>query len=241
MGLITPTLPTAGQDRGSEEVDSINALTALLNLVNGGLDDANITANSLTAASLAPDSVGSSEIAAGAVAEAELATAVKPVTILTPYKTVSEANGFVNGGTVSGTYLIGSGAVLDSANGAQNARLLSFLTADFAVSGLTAKFRMRGIAYSNPTSAAASFTLGLYPVAGIGGSPGQMSITLGAVVAGSTVSFGLPATSTATPAVGSDFALPTQGVYAFGVVVGSTTNANSLVGLYSRLEVHHPS
>jgi hypothetical protein len=44
MGLISPTLPTIGDDRGSEEADVLNALQALLNLVNGSLDAANLAA-----------------------------------------------------------------------------------------------------------------------------------------------------------------------------------------------------
>lgn len=49
MGLIAPTIPSAGSPRGSEEVDVINALTALVNLVNGSLDSANLAANAVTA------------------------------------------------------------------------------------------------------------------------------------------------------------------------------------------------
>ena len=52
MGLISPTLPTTGQARGSEEVDVLNTLTALVNLVNGNLDDANMAAAGLTSDSL---------------------------------------------------------------------------------------------------------------------------------------------------------------------------------------------
>jgi hypothetical protein len=54
MGLISPTLPTSGQDRGTEEVDVLNALTALVNLVNGSLDVNNLSGSAgITAAQLA--------------------------------------------------------------------------------------------------------------------------------------------------------------------------------------------
>lgn len=54
MGLITPTLPTSGQDRGTEEIDVLNTLTALVNLANGNLDTANLSgAAGITAAQLA--------------------------------------------------------------------------------------------------------------------------------------------------------------------------------------------
>ena len=45
MGLINPVLPTVGQPRGAEEVDVLNAVTAILNLVNGNIDQANIAAD----------------------------------------------------------------------------------------------------------------------------------------------------------------------------------------------------
>lgn len=60
MGLISPTMPQPGQPRGGEETDLANAVQALLNLVNGNLDAANLAANA----------VGSSELADGAVATA---------------------------------------------------------------------------------------------------------------------------------------------------------------------------
>jgi len=59
MGLIAPTLPTTGQNRGSEEIDVLNTLIALVNVVNGGLDDAN-----MIAAGLSADSLSSAVVAA---------------------------------------------------------------------------------------------------------------------------------------------------------------------------------
>lgn len=54
MGLISPTLPTSGQDRGSEEIDVLNSLTALVNVINGNLDTNNINGSAgITAAQLA--------------------------------------------------------------------------------------------------------------------------------------------------------------------------------------------
>ena len=53
MGLISPTRETASQPRGGEELDVSNVLTALLNLVNGNLDSANLAAGGVAAADLA--------------------------------------------------------------------------------------------------------------------------------------------------------------------------------------------
>lgn len=44
MGLISPTLPTPGDPRGTEEADVGAALQTILNAINGGLDAANLTA-----------------------------------------------------------------------------------------------------------------------------------------------------------------------------------------------------
>lgn len=44
MGLISPTLPTLGQPNSTEDVDILDALTQLVNLVNGQLDGANLVA-----------------------------------------------------------------------------------------------------------------------------------------------------------------------------------------------------
>lgn len=53
MGLISPILPTIGQPVSTEDPDILNTLTALVNLVNGSIDAANVTDGSLTATELA--------------------------------------------------------------------------------------------------------------------------------------------------------------------------------------------
>lgn len=53
MGLIAPTLPTIGQQRGDGEVSVRSTLVALLNEFNGNIESANIKDGSITAADLA--------------------------------------------------------------------------------------------------------------------------------------------------------------------------------------------
>lgn len=53
MGLISPTRESASQPRGGEELDVTNVLTAILNVLNGNVDAANITDGSITNAELA--------------------------------------------------------------------------------------------------------------------------------------------------------------------------------------------
>jgi hypothetical protein len=68
MGLLTPILPTPGDPNASEDLDVLSALTALYGLVNGNVDDANITDGSLSAA-----------IAAAAIDDTKLASALAAI------------------------------------------------------------------------------------------------------------------------------------------------------------------
>jgi hypothetical protein len=45
MPVIAPTLPTIGQFNTTEDPDIVAAFTAILGLVNGGLDDSNVIAD----------------------------------------------------------------------------------------------------------------------------------------------------------------------------------------------------
>jgi hypothetical protein len=49
--IISPTSIDVGGARGTEEVDVRSNILALLSLINGGLDDANVTAGAAIAGS----------------------------------------------------------------------------------------------------------------------------------------------------------------------------------------------
>jgi microcystin-dependent protein len=90
MGIIDPELPTIGEDNADADADVLNALTAILNLLNGGIDSANI--------------------APGAgITKAQLATAVQgllvPVGAVLPYSGAAAPSGYLlaNGAAVSRT------------------------------------------------------------------------------------------------------------------------------------------
>jgi hypothetical protein len=51
--------------------------------------------------------------------------------------------------------------------------------ADYAISGRTAKFRLRVIVEANATAAGINFTFGLYPVSSVAGTADQITYTLG--------------------------------------------------------------
>lgn len=64
MGLISPTLPTPGDPRGTEEADVGAALQTILNAINGGLDAANLTAAFQNQLNVSANARGKSIIAA---------------------------------------------------------------------------------------------------------------------------------------------------------------------------------
>lgn len=56
MGLISPTLPSQGAPRGSEEVDVLNALQTIVAAINGDLDVSNLDSTVLQALGLSDGS-----------------------------------------------------------------------------------------------------------------------------------------------------------------------------------------
>lgn len=219
--------------------DISGPLVDIPTFLNGNITDTNITPNSLTAASLAADSVGSSEIAAGAVGVSELATAVKPATLKGEYRTITEAQGIYIGTLVAGNYSMAPNAMNPSGGGGNGSFVFPVVPTDYAISGLTAQFRVRGVVASNSTSPACNFTFGMYPISAVSGSAGQFLTTLGTVVPGSTAAAGNPGAAAGAFAVGADFTPPASGLYCLGVLTSGTiaTNSNGIV--YIRLEVHH--
>jgi len=120
------------------------------------------------------------------------------------------------------------------AAGAQQFRLNS---ADFAQLGKTSRMRINAVCDINPTQAGVTFTVGLYPITGVGGGAAIIGYTLGAVVAGSTIAFANPAINTQTAGTSGLFTMPADGFYLIGVQVSGTTAANSLSSISAQLEV----
>jgi hypothetical protein len=109
---------------------------------------------------------------------------------------------------------------------------------DYVSSGRTAKFRLRCMILTNAVAPAANFTIGLYPVATIGGASGASPniATLGGVIGAVTIN--APAANAMTRGVGADFNAPASGLYAFGYLVNVVTAANCLNIVYARLQMH---
>jgi hypothetical protein len=107
--------------------------------------------------------------------------------------------------------------------------------ADFAISGRTIRLRLRVQFASNATAPGINFTFGLYPVS-VAGIADTVAYTLGTVVSGSTVTLNTPSASTVTSGVGSDFAVPTDGLYVLGVVTSGTQANNNAAGIHAQLQ-----
>jgi hypothetical protein len=145
----------------------------------------------------------------------------------------------------AGTYFLTAGATNILSTAASPITLTSgnavpihpvyFDDADYLVAGLTQKLRIRAQAACNATKAAIKFTFGLYPIT-VAGGVDEMVVTAGTVVAGSTVEINEPAASTVTSGAGSDFTIPSDGLYGLAVVTSATLTNNSSVAVSAQLQ-----
>lgn len=177
----------------------------------------------------------------GNIDATNLATSADPATLMGAYRTVSEATCGSNATLTSGVYVLcGSGAELNKSPASVTAAdpLLFYLDgADYAVSGLTAKVRVRGTVFTNGTAPAITFTFGLYPVT-MSNTPG-VTVTTGTVTTGSTAAVVSPGANAATSAVSTDISIPTAGAYTLGVAASGSTAANANVVVQARLDLRH--
>lgn len=111
--------------------------------------------------------------------------------------------------------------------------------ADNSIAGLTTKYRVNAVCFTNATAPAANFTVGLYPITANAGGAGAITMTNGAVVTGSTILFTAPALSTQNQNNSGDFTGLAAGYYALGVVISAITAASSRVVLSAKLSVHN--
>lgn len=142
------------------------------------------------------------------------------------YTTILQSAGSHIAAKAAGTYALGLGDPLAvSGTGTlYPIGLIAIRSADYpTINGLAPKLRVSGIVKCNATAPTGNFTLGLYPVTAGGGAAGLSIYTLGAVVAGSNgATVSAPAANSMTSIVGSDFALPADGIYCLAVVTTAT-------------------
>lgn len=114
--------------------------------------------------------------------------------------------------------------------------LLHWVAADHAVTTKTLKMRMRAHCLVNSIAPGVTFKVGLYPVSLSGGLGGRSNITLGAVVAGSQVTFAAPGASSINPGVSGDFTIPADGLYVVGLNLSAGIPAGSTVTFAAQLQ-----
>ncbi len=172
----------------------------------------------------------------------------------TAYRTILESSALANDSVhgASGTYLMGYSDTATSAKGGlflsatnsnatSNATIphsLYFDDADYAVSGRTARLRVRAQAFTNATASAITLTAGLHQITGCAGTADNIQFTAGAAVSGSTVAFASQTASTLGNGTSGDFAIPADGHYCLCVVLSAAMTADSVVAINTQLQVH---
>lgn len=161
------------------------------------------------------------------------------------YRTILATSGSHIAGKVAGTYGLGCGDPLAvSGTGTlYPLTVIQIVAADYpTVNGFAPKLRIRAQLYTNDVAPTGNFTFGLYPITrpGTSGATGVCIYTLGTVVSGSNgAAFTTPAADLLGSAVGSDFALPSDGPYVIGCVTTQTIATNALVQVNAQLQIRN--
>ena len=175
----------------------------------------------------------------GALDTSNFATSAKPVTLLGAFRTVDTAQGIWHDALISSTYALkvtgdNVAQAMDQLN-----KVTPFAATDYAVSGLTAKGRLRMTILVNSVAPTRTFTAGIYPLSSVGGGADALVPVAGAVVSGSTVAIASPLANTQNIAVGSDFTLPADGAYIYAVAISGAIAANSYGQISIRFDIHY--
>lgn len=161
---------------------------------------------------------------------------------LSQYRTFVEAETVIFGSSAAGVYMGSIAAttnICKSGTAAQSYPVLvPFVAADHAVTGLTTVLRLRVFTTTNGTAPGISYTYGMYPISSIAGSGNTINLTVGAVVAGSTVTRTTPAASSGFVDASADFAIPSDGRYVLGVSTSGAQGTGS-VGCGWELQVRN--
>jgi len=154
------------------------------------------------------------------------------------YQTILQAQLIPTADLAAATYhfpIVGSTPVASGATTNFFMASIYFDDADMTATSMTQKLRLRFQVHTNATQPTITFTAGLYPVTFAGGAD-TIAATLGTVVSGSTVAIASPAASLTTQGNSGDFAIPADGQYALGVVLGAQLTNNAFVQLTAQLQ-----
>jgi hypothetical protein len=176
----------------------------------------------------------------GLIDATNLATSAKPITLMTPYRTIFDGSSTAAvGGLGIVVFLPTSNGSLTWPSNAGGALQSYYINpADYAVSGLTARFRLVSHVANGSVVPASNFTFGLYPVNAPTGSAGTFVFTVGTVVSGSTTLLNNPAANSNNPVVSADFALGSAGLYVPGMANSASPAANTSFAWNFMLQVH---
>lgn len=169
------------------------------------------------------------------------------VAVLSPdpsYRTLLDSSASHIAARVAGTYGLAQSQPA-AISGTGTLYSLNFIYIDSAdyptVGALAAKLRVRALLSVNDVAPTGNFTLGLHPVTrpATSGGAGLNIYTIGAAVAGSTVTQNTPAADSHNNLVGADFALPANGIYVLGMVTTATVATSSHVHLSAALQMRY--
>lgn len=154
------------------------------------------------------------------------------------YRTILDVTGGLAAAAAAGTRGFGHGALILTATAVTTPLDLIYLNpADYAVTGLTARLRVKAQLVTNATAPTGTWTFGLHPVTAVAGASGGVSYTIGAAVSGSTVAFATPAASSLNQNVAADFGFPAAGYYALGLVTSAAVATSSYVHVSAFLQM----
>ena len=159
------------------------------------------------------------------------------------YRTILTVEGSESGASGSTRVFSADGAspIVPSSGSTTGMQFIYIDPADYpTVGSLTTKLRIRGQILVNNTAPTRTFTLGLYPVTSPAGGAGAFTFTLGTVVTGSDgATVASPAANSITNMVGSDFAIPSAGLYAIGIVYSGALAANCVIMINAQLQMRN--
>lgn len=221
-GSVNPNLPTIGDPNSTEDADVRNSFITLRDALNAVLTPAN--------------ALDGATLGAATVSDAKLASPMGAV-----WATIAQDRGMARGviPNVAGTYALTGNSISAFATSDNSfATPFGLDAANLTVAGKTTQLRVHTIFAVNNTAPGINFTAGLYPIGSAQGASGQLFLNNGTVVTGSTVAVSLPGANGIYNLSSSDFAVPTAGAFALGVVLSGTIAAASYVMISCRLIVH---
>lgn len=160
------------------------------------------------------------------------------------YRVILDSSGSHVAARVAGTYGFAQGQPL-AISGTGTLYPLNTIYIDDAdyptLNGVAPKLRVRAQLYVNDVAPTGNFTVGLHPITrpATSGGAALLIYTIGAAVAGSTVTQNTPAADSSNQMVGADFALPADGHYVLGLVTTATVAASSLVHISAALQMRN--